>query len=73
MEEARVKMLCFNALKWWTRQQRDQRLMLGVGTLAIVKKLQRKMRAELASFKQKCLGRPKVLFLLSRVGHRLQN
>lgn len=66
-------MICFNALKRWTRQQRDHRLLLGVCTLALVKKLQRRIRGELALFKRRCLGEHKVRFSLSRVGHLLQS
>ena len=64
-------MICFNALKRWTRQQRDHRLLLGVCTLALVKKLQRRIRGELALFERRCLGEHKVRFSLSRVGHLL--
>lgn len=53
-------MVCFNALKCWTRQQRDHKLMVGVCTLELVKRLRRKIRAELTKFKWKCFGKPKV-------------
>lgn len=62
-------MLCFNSFKRWTRQQRDHRLMLRVCALSLVKRLQRKIRVELLAFKRRCMGRPKVILLLARVGH----